>query len=197
MCVKGHAFPLSEPSHFMNESSDYFKSVIRTVADWPQPGVRFRDITPLLQDPLAFRRLIDTLVERYRDARLDAIAAIDARGFIVAAPLAYVLGCSFVPVRKRGKLPSSTLSESYSLEYGEASIELHTDAIAPATRVLLVDDLIATGGSMLAAARLVQRSGGELVEAAAVIDLPALGGSRRLRDAGHAVFAVCAFDELE
>ncbi|MEO7200140.1 MAG: adenine phosphoribosyltransferase [Dokdonella sp.] len=181
----------------MSESSNYFKSVIRTVIDWPQHGVRFRDITPLLQDPMAFRRLIDMLVERYRDARLDAIAAIDARGFIVGAPLAYALGCSFVPVRKRGKLPSATVSESYSLEYGEASIELHTDAFAPAARVLLVDDLIATGGSMLAAAKLVQRNGGELVEAAAVIDLPELGGSQRLHDAGIAAFAVCAFSELE
>lgn len=177
----------------MSIYGDYIKSVIRTVPDWPQPGVAFRDITPVLQNGTAFRKLIDSFVHRYHDIPLDAVAAIDARGFIVGAPVAYELNCSFVPVRKKGKLPFKTLSETYILEHGEATVELHADAFSPGARILLMDDLIATGGSMLAAARLIQRSGGEVVETATIIDLPDLGGSRRLREAGIGVFAVCSF----
>lgn len=157
---------------------------IRTVANWPEEGVQFRDITPLLRHGGAFRTLIEIFAERYVDARIDAIAGIDARGFIIGAALAYRLGCGFVPVRKQGKLPYDTVRESYTLEYGEAVVEVHTDAAAPGEHVLVVDDLIATGGTMLAAATLMQRLGARIVETAAVIDLPTLGGSLRLRDAG-------------
>jgi adenine phosphoribosyltransferase len=181
----------------MSIYGDYIKSVIRTVPDWPQPGVNFRDITPLLQNSAAFRKLIDSFVHRYQEMELDALAAIDARGFIVGAPLAYELGCSFVPVRKKGKLPFRTISETYTLEYGKSEVELHSDAFRQGDRILLVDDLIATGGTMLAAARLITRSGGQVVETATIIDLPDLGGSERIRAAGYGVFAVCSFTEAE
>lgn len=181
----------------MSIYGDYIKSVIRTVPDWPQPGVKFRDITPILQNAAAFRKLIDSFVHRYHELKLDAIAAIDARGFIIGAPVAYELSCSFVPVRKKGKLPFRTISETYTLEYGEATVELHSDAFRPGDRILLMDDLIATGGTMLAAAKLIQRSGGEVVETAAIIDLPELGGSQKIRDAGYQVFSVCSFTEDE
>ncbi|WP_025733884.1 adenine phosphoribosyltransferase [Carnimonas nigrificans] len=176
---------------------DYIKSVIRTVRDWPEPGVNFRDITPVLQNSAAFRKLIDGFVHRYQEMEIDAIAAIDARGFIIGAPLAYELGCSFVPVRKKGKLPFKTISETYKLEYGEATVELHSDAFRPNDRILVMDDLIATGGTMLAAASLIERTGGVVVETAGIIDLPELGGSDAIRAAGHSVFAVCSFTETE
>lgn len=163
---------------------DAFRDRIRTIPDWPEPGVQFRDITPLLRDGVAFHGLIEALADRYANAHIDAIAGIDARGFIIGAALAYRLGCGFIPVRKAGKLPFETVSESYALEYGEAVVEVHTDAAAPGEHVLVVDDLIATGGTMLATVKLMQRLGARIVEAAAVIDLPALGGSEKLRAAG-------------
>ncbi|MCW4151172.1 adenine phosphoribosyltransferase [Halomonas sp. 18H] len=181
----------------MSIYGDYIKSVVRTVPDWPQEGVNFRDITPLLQNSAAFRKLIDSFVHRYQEMELDAIAAIDARGFIIGAPLAYELGCSFVPVRKKGKLPFQTISETYTLEYGEAEVELHADAFREGDRILLVDDLIATGGTMLAAAKLITRSGGLVVETSTIVDLPDLGGGQLIRDAGYSVFAVCSFTEDE
>jgi adenine phosphoribosyltransferase len=181
----------------MSIYGDYIKSVIRTVPDWPQPGVNFRDITPLLQNSAAFRKLVDSFVHRYQEMDLDAIAAIDARGFIIGAPLAYELGCSFVPVRKKGKLPFRTISETYTLEYGEAEVELHSDAFHKGDRILIVDDLVATGGTMLAAAKLITRSGGQVVETATIVDLPDLGGSARIREAGYGVFSVCSFTEDE
>lgn len=181
----------------MSIHGEYIKSVIRTVPDWPESGVNFRDITPLLQNNAAFRKLIDSFVYRYQDQQIDAIAAIDARGFIIGAPLAYELGCSFVPVRKKGKLPFKTLSETYKLEYGHSEVELHADAFSRGDRILLVDDLIATGGTMLAAANLIQRSGGQVVDTSTIIDLPELGGSDKIREAGYSVFAVCSFTEDE
>ncbi|WP_192036824.1 adenine phosphoribosyltransferase [Halomonas sp. YLGW01] len=181
----------------MSIYGDYIKSVIRTVPDWPQPGVNFRDITPLLQNSAAFRKLIDSFVHRYQEMELDAVAAIDARGFIIGAPLAYELGCSFVPVRKKGKLPFRTISETYTLEYGQSEVELHADAFKHGDRILIVDDLIATGGTMCAAAKLITRSGGHVVETATIIDLPELGGSDKIREAGFNVFAVCSFTEDE
>lgn len=189
---------LADPTRdSMSIYADYIKSVIRTVPDWPAPGVNFRDITPLLQHRGAFRKLIDSFVHRYQEMDLDAIAAVDARGFIIGAPLAYELGCSFVPVRKKGKLPFKTISETYTLEYGHAEVELHSDAFKADDRILLMDDLIATGGTMLAAANLIQRSGGQVVETATIIDLPDLGGSSKIRAAGFEVFAVCSFLESE
>ena len=161
--------------------SAYFDQRVRVVPDWPEPGVLFRDITPLLRDGEAFRNLIDTFALRYADARIDAIAGIDARGFIIGAALAYRLRCGFIPVRKAGKLPYETVRASYTLEYGQATVEVHTDAAEAGEHVLIVDDLIATGGTLLAAARLMERLGARIVEAAAVIDLPALGGAERLK----------------
>ena len=174
-------------------NSLFFERRIRSVADWPEPGVLFRDITPLLRDGEAFRRLIDAFAERYADSRIDAVAGIEARGFIIGAALAYRLGCGFIPVRKAGKLPFETMSESYSLEYGTSIVEVHTDAAEAGEHVLVVDDLIATGGTLLAATRLMHRLGAKIVEASAVIDLPALGGSARLQSSGMQVFSLMSF----
>ena len=174
----------------------YLRSRIRTVADWPQPGVRFRDITPLLLDARAMRVLVDQFVWRYMDParRPDVVAGIDARGFIIGSVVAFELGVGFVPVRKKGKLPFETLSESYALEYGSATVEVHSDALRAGQRVLLIDDLIATGGTMLAAHRLLQRLGASVVEGAAIVDLPELGGSAALRAAGLELFTLLRFD---
>ncbi len=174
--------------------SDYIKQRVRTVNDWPQDGVQFRDITSLLQSPSTFRRLVDCFIHRYYDFELDAICCIDARGFIIGGALAYELNTSLVPIRKKGKLPWDTISESYELEYGEAEVEIHKDSFEPGQRILLLDDLIATGGTMLAAANLIKSLQGNLLEAAAIIDLPTLKGSQRLQDAGIDVFTICSFD---
>lgn len=173
--------------------NQFLRKAIRTVPDWPKPGVQFRDITPLLQEPDAFRGLVDIFVQRYRSAPLDYVAAIDARGFILGAALAYELNLGFIPVRKKGKLPFATVSEDYALEYGSASVEIHADACGPGHCVLLVDDLVATGGTMLAAARLIRKLGGEILEAAAIVDLPELGGSRLIRAAGLELYTACDF----
>lgn len=173
--------------------AEYIRRTIRSVPDWPQPGVVFRDITPVLQDPRAFRVLIDLFVYRYMRQRLDLVAGVDARGFIVGSVLAYELNLGFVPVRKKGKLPFRTVAEEYSLEYGNASVEMHTDAVRTGQRVLLVDDLIATGGTMLAAINLLQRLGANVVEAAAIIDLPDLGGSAKIAATGTPLFTVCQY----
>jgi len=167
---------------------------IRTVPDWPQPGVMFRDITPLLQDPALLRLLVGLFVERYRGRALDRVAGIDARGFIIGAIVAHELRLGFVPIRKQGKLPFTTVAETYELEYGSAAVELHADACGPGERVLLIDDLIATGGTMMAGKRLVERLGATVVEGAAIVDLPELGGSRRLREAGLALHTLVEFD---
>ena len=174
----------------------YLRSRIRTVPDWPQPGVRFRDITPLLLDARAMRVLVDQFVWRYMDParRPDVVAGIDARGFIIGSVVAFELGVGFVPVRKKGKLPFETLSESYALEYGSATVEVHSDALRTGQRVLLIDDLIATGGTMLAAHRLMRRLGASVVEGAAIVDLPELGGSAALRAAGLELFTLLRFD---
>ena len=178
----------------MSACSQEIREAIRTVPNWPEPGVMFRDIMPLLQRRDIFRKLIDSFVHRYQNMQLDAVAAIDARGFILGSPLAYELGLSLVPVRKKGKLPFDTVTQEYQLEYGSACIELHTDAFKPGDRVLVMDDLIATGGTMLAACELVRQLQAEVVEVGAIIDLPDLGGSQKLRDAGFDVYAVCEFD---
>ena len=174
--------------------ADYIRSHIRTVPDWPAPGVQFRDITPLLADPRVFRVLIDQFVHRYFDARPDAIAGLDARGFIIGAVVAYELNRGFVPIRKKGKLPFTTVEETYELEYGSATVEMHTDAVKPGDRVVLIDDLIATGGTMMAGRRLLERMGAQVIEGAAIVDLPELGGSQRLRESGLDVFTLVAFD---
>lgn len=173
----------------------YVRNTIRSVPDWPKPGVTFRDITPVLQDPQAFRVLVDLFVYRYMRQRLDLVAGVDARGFILGAVLAYELNLGFVPVRKKGKLPFRTVAEEYSLEYGNATVEMHTDAVRPGQRVLLIDDLIATGGTLLAATKLLQRLGANVIEAAAIIDLPDLGGSAAIEATGLLVYTVCSFNE--
>ena len=175
------------------DDTDYIRRHIRTVSDWPEPGVQFRDITPLLQNPKTMRVLIDILVHRYIDARLDLVAGIDARGFIIGAVVAYELNLGFIPIRKKGKLPFTSIGEEYDLEYGSATVELHSDACGPGDRVLLIDDLIATGGTMMAGRKLIERLGGHVVEGAAIVDLPELGGSERLRAAGLTVYTMVDF----
>ena len=167
---------------------------IRTVPDWPAPGVQFRDITPLLSTPRVFRVLIDEFVHRYFDVRPDAIAGLDARGFIIGSVVAYELNIGFVPIRKKGKLPFTTVQESYELEYGSATVEMHTDAVKPGDRVVLIDDLIATGGTMMAGRRLLERLGATVIEGAAIVDLPELGGSTRLRESGLSLFTLVDFE---
>ena len=167
---------------------------IRTVPDWPAPGVQFRDITPLLSTPRVFRVLIDEFVHRYFDVKPDAIAGLDARGFIIGSVVAYELNIGFVPIRKKGKLPFTTVQESYELEYGSATVEMHTDAVKPGDRVVLIDDLIATGGTMMAGRRLLERLGATVIEGAAIVELPELGGSTRLRDSGLAIFTLADFE---
>jgi adenine phosphoribosyltransferase len=176
--------------------NDYLKSHIRTVPDWPAPGVQFRDITPLLQDPRVFRVLIDAFVHRYMDPALrpDVVAGLDARGFILGSVVAYELGLGFVPIRKKGKLPFTTVEETYELEYGSATVELHTDAVKPGQRVLLIDDLIATGGTMMAGKKLLEKLGAIVLEGAAIVDLPELGGSQRIQDSGLKLFTLVSFE---
>ena len=163
---------------------DYFsrsiKQAIRTVLDWPKPGVNFRDITTVLQDKTAFRKLIDAFVHRYHNQHIDAVAAVDARGFIIGSALAYQLNASLVLIRKKGKLPFDTLVEDYELEYGTASVELHKDAFKPGDKVLLVDDLIATGGTTEAMIKLIEQLGGEIVKICFVIELAGLEGRKKL-----------------
>ena len=175
---------------------DFLKNHIRTVPDWPAPGVQFRDITPLLQDPRVFRVLIDAFVHRYMDPALrpDVVAGLDARGFILGSVIAYELGLGFVPIRKKGKLPFTTVEETYELEYGSATVELHTDAVKPGQRVLLIDDLIATGGTMLAGKKLLEKLGASVMEGAAIVDLPELGGSGRIKASGLPLFTLVEFE---
>ncbi|CAG9170128.1 adenine phosphoribosyltransferase [Cupriavidus pampae] len=178
----------------LNNVSRYLRDRIRTVPDWPQAGVMFRDITPLLQDPKTLRVLIDVFVHRYMDQRLDLVAGIDARGFILGSIIAYELNLGFVPIRKKGKLPFQTVAEEYELEYGSATVEIHADACKAGDRVLLVDDLIATGGTMMAGRRLLERLGATVIEGAAIVDLPELGGSKLLSASGLPLFTVCNFE---
>jgi adenine phosphoribosyltransferase len=175
--------------------TDYLRNHIRTVPDWPAPGVNFRDITPLLQDAKVFRVLIDAFVHRYMDAdmRPDVVAGLDARGFILGAVVAYELNVGFVPIRKKGKLPYSTVEETYELEYGSATVELHTDAVKSGERVLLIDDLVATGGTMMAGRKLIERLGASVMEGAAIVDLPELGGSQRIKASGLSLFTLVDF----
>ena len=176
--------------------NDYLRQHIRTVPDWPVPGVQFRDITPLLQNPKVFRVLIDAFVHRYMDSALrpDVVAGLDARGFIVGSVVAYELNLGFVKKKKKGKLPFTTVEETYELEYGSATVELHADAVKPGDRVLLIDDLIATGGTMMAGRKLLERLGASVIEGAAIVDLPELGGSQRLKDSGLPLFTLLNFE---
>ena len=166
---------------------------IRSLMDWPKKGVIFRDISPLLADAAHFRQIIDLLAQRHFAAAIDTVAAIDARGFIIGAPVAYALGVAFVPIRKKGKLPGPVISQPYALEYGESELELQTDCLRPGVRVLLIDDLIATGGTLVAAVGLLRRLEAKILEVNAIIDLPDLGGSAKLRQQGMVVHTLCSF----
>lgn len=164
---------------------------IRKIENWPQKGILFHDITPILQSAEYFRLLVDLLVYRYMGQKVDVVAGLDARGFIIGAALAYQLNVGFVPIRKKGKLPFDTVSQSYALEYGEATVEIHTDAIKPGARVLLVDDLVATGGTMLAGVELIRKLGGEVIEAAAILEFTDLDGGKKIRESGAPLFTLC------
>ncbi|MDA8160479.1 MAG: adenine phosphoribosyltransferase [Desulfobacteraceae bacterium] len=172
------------------------KSRIRSIPDYPKKGIVFRDITTLLKDPVGFRLMIDNFTQRYisKEVQYDVIAGIEARGFIMGGALSYTLGKGFAPIRKAGKLPAEVVSQEYSLEYGTDTIEIHKDAFPAGARVLLVDDLLATGGTALAAAALVEKLGGVVAEMAFIVNLPDVGGEKRLREKGYQVFSLIEFE---
>ena len=175
----------------MTTGADHLKRYIRDIPDFPQPGVLYRDITPLLSNPAAFAEVLDALAARYRGEKIEAVVAVESRGFIFGAPLAYILGVPFVTARKFGKLPYSTINVAYALEYGEAIIEMHTDALTPGQRVQIVDDLLATGGTTAATVQLVEKLGGAVVGVAFVIELTFLNGRERL--GAHDIFALIQY----
>jgi adenine phosphoribosyltransferase len=180
------------------ENSMPIKSKIRTIPNYPKEGIMFRDITTLLKDPVGFRLVIDSLAQHYvsedLDFDFDIIVGIEARGFIIGGALSYVLGKGFVPIRKRGKLPGETVQEEYTLEYGTDIIEMHNDAIKEGDRVILIDDLLATGGTTLASARLVEKLGGIVQEISFIVDLPDIGGHKKLIDAGYRIHCLTEFE---
>jgi adenine phosphoribosyltransferase len=171
-----------------------FKTIIRTIPDYPKPGIMFRDITTLLGNPRAFRRAVDELVQPYAGVRIDKVAGIEARGFIMGGAVAHQLSTGFIPVRKKGKLPWKVLGEDYDLEYGKDRIEIHTDAVNRGDHVVVVDDLIATGGTCFAAIKLLERAGAKVVGCLFVIDLPELGGADKIRALGKEVTSLVAFE---
>ena len=172
------------------------KSLIRTIKDYPKKGIMFRDITTLIKDPVGFRLVIDNFTQRYirSDLQYDLIAGIESRGFILGGALAYTLGRGFIPIRKKGKLPGEIVSQEYELEYGTDSIEVHKDAVQEGTRVLLVDDLLATGGTALAAAALIEKLGGKVAEICFIVNLPDVGGAAALKAKGYSFFALTEFE---
>jgi len=170
------------------------RDYIRTIPDFPHEGIMFRDVTTLFGDPRGMRLAVDQLLSPFAGRTIDAVAGLEARGFILGGAVAHQLGTGFVPVRKKGKLPGETFEQSYKLEYGEAVMEVHRDALRPGARVLMVDDLLATGGTAEAGIKLLERLGAEVVASAFVIDLPELGGRARLEAMGMAVHALCTFD---
>ncbi len=172
---------------------EFIKSSIKTIPDYPKPGILFRDVTSLLENPEAYAASIKLLADRYRDAGVTKVVGTEARGFLFGAPVALALGVGFVPVRKPGKLPRATFSESYELEYGTDSLEIHTDAIKPGEKILVVDDLLATGGTIEATAKLIRRLGGEVTDAAFIINLPDLGGEQRLNNLNINCYSLVSF----
>ena len=170
------------------------KSTVRTIPDYPKPGIMFRDITTLLGNARAFRRTVDELVQPWAGSKIDKIAGIEARGFILGGAVAHQVSAGFVPIRKKGKLPHKRVSMTYALEYGEDVIEMHADALVSGERVVLVDDLIATGGTAEAAVKLLRQLGAEVLAACFVIDLPELGGAKKLRALGVPVRTLIAFE---
>jgi adenine phosphoribosyltransferase len=172
------------------------KDYIRTIVDFPHEGILFRDVTTLFADPRGFRMCVDQLLQPYAGLRIDKVAGLEARGFIIGGAVAHQLSTGFVPIRKKGKLPGRTIAQSYTLEYGEAVMEVHDDALKPGEKVLLVDDLLATGGTAAAGISLIERLGAEVVGCAFVVDLPDLGGRKKLEAMGMDVHALCAFDGM-
>ena len=177
----------------MNAASSV-KDYIRTIPDFPHEGIMFRDVTTLFNDARGFRMAIDLLLHPYAGRRIDRVAGLEARGFILGGAVAHQLSIGFTPIRKKGKLPYTTIGQDYELEYGTESIEMHTDAITKGEVVLVVDDLVATGGTALAAVELIRRTGGDIVGCACIVDLPDLGGSRKLREVGVTLHALCSFE---
>lgn len=175
--------------------SDYdLKASIRSIVDYPKPGIIFRDITTLLGDARAFRRAVDELVQPWAGAKIDKVAGMEARGFILGGAVAHQLAAGFIPIRKKGKLPHTTVAIAYSLEYGLDEMEVHVDAVKPGEKVILIDDLIATGGTAEGAVKLLRKIGAEVVAACFVIDLPELGGAQKLRDLDVPVRTLMAFE---
>jgi adenine phosphoribosyltransferase len=172
------------------------KDYIRSIVDFPHEGIMFRDVTTLFADPRGFRMAVDQMLHPYAGQRIDKVVGLEARGFILGGAIAHQLGTGFVPIRKKGKLPGATISQAYTLEYGEAVMEIHDDAIAAGERILLVDDLLATGGTAEAGISLIERLGGEIVSSSFIIDLPALGGRQKLEAMGMDVQILCEFDGL-
>ncbi|WP_107495089.1 adenine phosphoribosyltransferase [Thalassobius sp. I31.1] len=172
------------------------KDYIRTIVDFPHEGIMFRDVTTLFSDPRGFRMAIDQLLHPYAGQPIDKVVGLEARGFILGGAIAHQLSVGFVPVRKKGKLPGTTISQDYKLEYGEAIVEIHDDALKPGERVLVVDDLLATGGTAEAGIKLLERLGAEIIGCAFVIDLPELGGRKKLEALGMDVYALCEFDGM-
>jgi len=170
------------------------RDYIRTIVDFPHEGILFRDVTTLFNDPRGFRMCIDQLLHPYAGERIDKVVGLEARGFIIGGAIAHQLTLGFVPIRKKGKLPGATLSEAYALEYGEAVMEIHTDAIQPGEKILVVDDLLATGGTAAAGIKLIERLGGEIIGCAFIVDLPELGGRTLLKDLGMDVHVLCEFE---
>lgn len=175
------------------EKIELIQSSIKSIQDYPKPGILFRDVTSLMENPDAYRATMEVLTERYKDKGITKIIGTEARGFLFGAPLALALGVGFVPVRKPGKLPREVIAESYELEYGKDTLEIHLDAIAEGDTVLLVDDLLATGGTIEATTNLVRRLGGVVEDAAFVINLPDIGGEERLKGLGLNVYSICDF----
>ncbi|UWR23424.1 adenine phosphoribosyltransferase [Sulfitobacter sp. S190] len=170
------------------------KDYIRTIPDFPHEGIMFRDVTTLFADPRGFRMAIDQMLHPYAGLRIDKVVGLEARGFIMGGAIAHQLSIGFVPIRKKGKLPGKTLQQDYKLEYGEATMEIHDDAIQPGEKVLVVDDLLATGGTAEAGIKLLEKLGAEIISTSFIIDLPELGGRKRLEGLGMDVQALCAFD---
>lgn len=167
---------------------------IRTIPDYPKPGIMFRDVTTLWNDARGFRTAIDLLVQPYAGVRIDKVAGIEARGFVIGGAVAHQLSVGFIPIRKQNKLPGKTIGEDYDLEYGTDRVEIHDDAISEGQNVLIVDDLLATGGTAEAAVNLIRRAGGTVVGCCFIVDLPDLGGMKRLHDMGLSVMTLCAFE---
>ena len=172
------------------------RDYIRTIPDFPHEGIMFRDVTTLFADPRGMRLCIDQLLAPYVGRRIDAVVGLEARGFVLGGAVAHQLGTGFVPVRKKGKLPGATFEQDYALEYGSATVEIHQDALTPGDQVLVVDDLLATGGTAEAGVKLIERLGAQVMACAFVVDLPALGGAQKLKAMGLDIHTICAFDGL-